>query len=244
MLRAFLALICVFSTVISLQASLSVEETIAKARAYVGEEAVLEGIDSIRFTGEFSPSGSDEIGKIDILLKRPYSQLKVVEYGGVVDVTGSTDIEGWKKRYSLDQPEEWAVVVLEVEQLKRARINTWENMNFFKPSKRLRTDIIDEGTTEVDGQTAHILKYMYPGGFYYRRFIDEENGKLLKTENADGLVIIGEDEEVFEGVRIPKTLISYDSEGNVVNSVTFNVIKINEDIDDSEFDMPSFYGTQ
>lgn len=222
----------------------TVDETIAKARAYVAEEATLEALESIRFIGEFSPPDSEETGKIDILLKKPYYQLKTIEFGGIIDVTGSSDIEGWQKRTSLEQPDEWAVVVLNIGQLKRARINTWENMNFFKPSRRLRTSIIDGGTGEVDGRPVRILTFSYPEGFFYKRFIDQETGRLIKTVNADGLVIVGKDEAVIEGVRIPRTLESYDSEGNLVNSVTFDTIRINEDIDDSAFEMPSFFSAE
>ncbi len=219
---------------------LTTEEVIAKAREYLGGEEKLESIRTIQYQGVFESPLSSSSGYISIYLRKPLMQRMEVLNGSVTETTAINDFEGWKRSVDNTNPNEWAFVILTLSELKRMRANTWENLNFFTGIERLRGRVINKGPTRKDSQDAYLLIFEYDEGLYYERYFNIETGELISTINNNGVEIKEVGEIVVDGIRFPEKVITL-VDGDIANIVTFMEILINEELDESLFDIPSLY---
>ena len=224
----------------AVQEKLTIEEVITNAREYLGDEEKLENIRTIEYQGVFeSPLGGGS-GYISIYLRKPLMQRMEVVNGSITETTAINDFDGWKRRVDNNAPDDWAFVILNLAELKRMRANTWENLNFFTGIEHLKGRVINKGPTRKGSRNAYLLIFEYDEGIYYERYFDAETGELISTINQNGVEIKEVGEIMVDGIRFPKKLITLvDSE--IANIVTFVEIFINEELDESLFDVPSLY---
>ena len=229
-------------------ASASVESTIAKARAYVGNEAALTGLKSVRFTGQLSttettPEGPREIrADLEIIFQDPYRQSIVATTANRIETTALDDYEGWQRIVDPTQPTNWRLTLLSVDQIKRLRANTWENLSFFRGIEKRGGRTEDLGTAQVDGKTAHKIAFVHDEGIVFYRYFDTSTGKLLLTETEAGGRIREEGEMIVKGIRFPEKVITTNvlpdgSERSV--TVTFNEIEVNRMFPAETFAVPA-----
>ena len=223
------------------------EAVIAKARAYLGGDAVLESVKSIHFFGSIemteTPAGATNPGKssIEIIFQKPCHHRLVVSSEKSVDITGLDDYFAWRRVEPADgtRPRSSA---LGKEQTKRLRANTWENLNFYRGVEQRGGTIIDRGETEIDGIKCRQLVFAYGSGIEFARYFDVATGRLVLTETMPVGSIREEGEIIVAGVRFPQKLVATGTAGTDgktrVITITFDRIALNETFPASTFEQP------
>ncbi len=217
----------------------TVDEIIAKARQHIGSEEALDSIKSIHFKGKFIATNRGTEGLIEILFQKPFQQRLDVFEGESVLTTALNGYDGWNRRFSTTNPKSWDLEILSADDLKRMRANTHDNLFFFTGLEKLRGKIVDEGVVNKDGREAHVLVFRYDAKIFYKRYFDVKTGDLISTINDQGLEIKEVGQMVVDEVRFPEKVVSLIN-GEIVNTVEFTEIILNEDFDSTYFDLPDF----
>lgn len=223
------------------------EDTLRQARAYLGSDAVLDQVQSIRFTGtlntlEDTPNGPRPVtAQLEIIFQRPFFQRIVATSAGRVETTALDDYEGWQRVVDPANPSNWQLSLLSVDQVKRLRANTWENLAFYRGIERRGGRIDDLGMVQVDGQRARKLAFIHAPDIVFHRYFDPPTGKLLLTETEVGGRIREEGEIRAGGIRFPAKVITSstlpDGSERAI-TVTFDRIEVNQPLPASTFAMP------
>ena len=98
--------------------------------------------------------------------------------------------------------------------------------------------VINKGRVRKSGRVANLLVFQYEDDLFFERYFDVETGELIATVTDQGLEMRELGEIIVEGVRFPDRVVSLIN-GEVVNTVFFDEIKVNEEIDQDAFKMPS-----
>jgi hypothetical protein len=212
---------------------------LAKARSYVGDEAILNSVKSLKFKGTISTANGD-VGGIEIHLRSPYQQLQVLSGNGIVQEFGLNDYEAWKKVYRSDNPDDYNLIPSNSDQLKRVRANTFENLKFFSSESNFQRKLEYLGQETVAGELVERVKVVY-GSMYYIRNFKVSTGQLLLTEIETGEQIQESGEIKVGGIKFPKTLISM-IDGKEIHRINFESVEVNPGFDDSLFALPALPG--
>jgi len=227
------------------------DEVIAKARSNLGSEAALEAVTSIHFFGtlemaEPRPSGEgktaagDKLEKmpVEIIFQKPYQQKMIVNRPTLIDVTVLDDYDGWARVTERGNTKRWKISLLDAEQIKQLRANTWENLHFFAGiEKRGGVVKTGEGVT-VDGTDCVKLSFYHSDRIVFHRYFEKNTGRLVKTETSSGGEIREEGELVVDGVRFPKVIVNKSASGQT-SRMTIEKVVLNEKIPATEFAVPS-----
>jgi outer membrane lipoprotein-sorting protein len=238
---------------LTLSATHAAEPTIiAKARAYLGSEAALNGVTSIHYLGtlkmEMNAAASTEpeqTATLEILLQKPTRQRSVMTAAGIIETTALDDYEGWRKAQDPKDASRWKIDLLTADQVKSLRANVWENLAFFRGVEGRRATIEDLGTATADGIVCHKLAFVYSPQIAFIRYFDQATGKLVLTETQQGEQIREQGVIVAGGIKFPKALVTTikrpDGTTQIV-TITFEKVAVNETFDASLFAMPSMGG--
>lgn len=222
-----------------LHAEPSTDEVIAKAREYLGGDSNLAEIKSISYEADFTTAEGDT-GTIRIIFQKPMQQRIDMTIGEVGEVTALNDLDGWRKRYDLNnENDKFSMMLLDTAKIRELQANTWENLNFFRGIEKRRGWIENIGPAEVDGEPCTELVFHHPKGIKFTRFFHNETGRLLMTRTHEGSEIREEGEIRVNGVVFPET-ITMSLEGEMRNKVHFRTVKVNEEFAESLFEVPSF----
>lgn len=226
------------------------DDVIAQARAYLGAESALEAVRSIHFTGTLEltanvPSATDPGVTVeqqlrlpvDIVFQKPYQQRIVVRSEKVIETSALDDYDGWQRRSDAQNPARAQVVLLDPQQVKRLRANTWENLNFFRGLEKRGGSVEYQGETTVDGVACAKVAFIHGENIIFYRFFERATGRLVKTETESGGEIREEGEMTVEGVRFPKKVINRTPDGKTT-TITFDQVVINEVHPAREFAVP------
>ncbi len=154
--RFFIAAV-LFAAALVTRVSADPDDIIAKARAYLGPEATLQAIASIHYVGTLAgeetvkAKDGKEIrrpfkGTIDIIFQKPYYQRVVlVSYKGT-EITALDDYEAWHRLQDATDSTRWSLMLLDKDQIKNQRANTWENMAFYQGIERRGGHVEDLGS--------------------------------------------------------------------------------------------------
>lgn len=229
-----------------------VDTWIAKARAAVGPEIALNRVTSIHFTGTLAttqqvpvegPGGATReeqiVLGIDIVFQRPYRQRMILRSDKVVETTALDEYDAWLRRAAAPEEKRWQVTLLDAQQVKRLRANTWENLNFFAGLARRGGRVEFGGETVVDGRSCVKLSFIHDEEIAFIRYFDAASGRLVKTETENGAEIREEGELVVEGLRFPKRLVNRAPNGQVA-TITFDSVTINQPLPADAFAVPAF----
>lgn len=246
--RFFAALAALAFAVPHLLADARVDQWIAKARSAVGPEAKLEKVTSIHFSGtletvEPPAPGTVALGKplvlrIDIVFQKPYRQRMILRSDKVVETTALDDYDAWVKRADATDEKKWQISLLDIQQVKRLRANTWENLNFYRgiDSRGGRIDFGGEAT--LDGRECVKLIFVHADTIVFTRYFEKATGRLVKTETEQGGDIREEGELLVDGLRFPRKLINK-SPGGQIATITFDTVKVNEPLPTTDFAVPT-----
>lgn len=226
------------------------DDMIAKARAYLGPERVLDSVNSIHFVGTLEltanvPSAEDPNVTseqllrlpVDIVFQKPYRQRIVVRSEKVVETSALNDLEGWQRRSDAQDPSRAQVMLLDTQQVLRLRANTWENLNFFRGLEKRGGRVEYQGETTVDGISCAKIAFIHAENIIFYRFFDQATGRLVKTETEAGGEIREEGEMSVDGMRFPKRVINKTPDGKTT-TITFDSVTLNEAHPASEFELP------
>ena len=139
---------------------------IAKARAYLGKESALNGVDSLRYVGTMTATDAATPDKqdrsaIEISFQKSYQQLIVVTSEKIVDTTGLDNYEAWRRTHEVANPAKWKQANLDRNQIKRLRAETWENLSFLRGDARSEVRVEDRGAAKVDGIACQKIAFVH-----------------------------------------------------------------------------------
>ena len=242
-----------FSCLLSLVtcAAAPVDDVITKARSFLGREAALEAVTSIQFTGtieltERVPSEADPSVMVErplrlpveIIFEKPSQQRITVRSEKIIETSALDGYDGWQKRSDAQDATKWQLTLLDPQQVKRLRANTWENLHFFRGIEKRGGTVAHQGTVTVDGITCDKLAFTHEENIIFYRFFDRATGRLVKTETEAGGEIREEGEVMVNGIRFPRRVINRTPDGKMT-SITFEKIVLNEAQPDASFAVPA-----
>jgi hypothetical protein len=244
-----------FTIVLAMRASADPEAVIAKARAYLGPDATLEAITSIHYVGTLAGEETvkDKDGKetrrpfkgtIDLIFQKPYYQhVTLVSYKGT-EITALDDYEAWRRLEDATDSKRWSLMLLDKDQVRSQRANTWENMAFYRGIERRGGHVEDLGPVTIDGHACEKLAFVHEPGLTFYRYFDAATGQLILTETENGNLTREQGEIMANGVRFPKSLVSITKdpatgrENTIV--ITLEKITLNENFPESLFAVPLY----
>lgn len=213
------------------------EQWIAKARSFLGDEAALNGVKSIHFSGSLETPANSNL-PTDIVFQHPYRQRITVVGPKVVETTALDGYDGWQKRVNAENQAQWQVTLLDASQVKRLRANTLENLCFYS-SRSLKGCVIRlVGDVTVDGLHCVQLSFTHTGGVVFTRYFEKSSGRLIKTVTENGTEIHEEGEMRVSGVRFPRRVVNKAPDGSVT-AITFEKVVVNEAFPAEDFAVPS-----
>lgn len=223
------------SMVAPLAATPTAAETIQRARVHLGGDAALDRVQSLIYRGTFETADA-VTGQIVITLKKPARQHLELIIDDTRRITAINDFEGWERVSRISNPEEWSMVLIDFNEFRRMRANTWENLFFFRGIEQMRGRVIDRGLVTFNEKEAHLLVFEYDRNLSYSRYFDPQSGRLYATVNDRGQEIREEGEMMVDGIRFPREIISR-VDGRDVMRVRFSEIRVNPPVDDQIFEV-------
>ncbi len=229
----------------------TLDQVIARARAYLGTESALNAVSTIHFTGTLEttakvPSPEDSTKQIDQPIKLPaeiifqleYQQRITITGPGVIETTALDGYDAWQKRANPRNPSQWTVTLLDAGQVKRLRANTWENLSFFAGLDKKGGGVQLIGDVVVDGVPCVKLSFHHAADIIFQRYFDKATGRLIKTETENGTEIREEGEMIVDGVRFPRKVINKGANGTIT-AIIFDKVELNRRIPAGEFAVPA-----
>ena len=225
-------------------------EIIAKARAYLGSEAALNGVKCVHYTGTIAMPNPADPAKpaslaIDIIFQAPFRQRTVRTADSLIDTIALDTYDGWHRAQDPKDPARVRLQLLSTDQVKRQRAIVQENLTFFRGLEREGGKVLDLGVTALDGVPCRKIAFIHAPDIIFFRYFDEASGRLIMSETENGSTLREQGEIRVNGIRFPKRIInsSKTSDGKEQTvTITFDSITLNESLPDSTFAIPSFTG--
>lgn len=240
-------LCCWTLLVVSVLPSLRAElPLLTLARAYVGEDAALDSVQSLRMVGDLEvvESGATTPGtaSIEIVFKKPDCQRITATSDAKTEITALDGYDAWSRVSDANNPTAWQVSLLGADQIKRLRANTFENLSFYRGLESRGARIEERGTAKVDGIECRKLAFIHAPDIIFIRSFDPATGRLVLTETDSGTQIREEGEFRSGDLRFPKRIITTNTlpDGTTrIIRVTFTQIEVNPAIGADVFAIPS-----
>ncbi len=224
-----------------------VAATLALARSVYGPEAVLTAVRSVHYVGTAetmvaTPEGPQPFkAQLEIIFQVPYRQRMVVTLPDRVEVTALDDYEAWQRVSDPSDATRWRLTLLGIDQIKRLRATTWENLAFHRGLEQKGGRVDDLGEVTIDGVRTHKIAFLHDNSIIFFRYFDLATGRLILTETDQGERIREEGELIASGIRFSRKVITTtklpDGSDRTV-TVTFDRITVNEDFPASQFVIP------
>ncbi len=238
----------VFS-LLAVAASQAAEEPpiIAKARAFIGAEKILNELKSVHYVGTLVTADPADPSKqtraaMEITFQRPEQQRIMATSDKMVEITALDGYEGWQRVQDPKDPAKWRQTLLGPDQIKRLRANTWENLAYFRGIEKVGGRIEDLGAATVEGVACQKIAFIHAPNIVFYRYFDLSTGRLVFTETEAGGTIREQGEVVVHGVRFPRSIVTQtkNREGKLVTvTITFDKITINETYPAGLFAVPA-----
>jgi hypothetical protein len=222
-----------------------------KARAYLGPDAKLDAVKSL-VTSEDTPQGPRPVeAVVEIIFQKPYQQ-RIVATSEVktatateqrLEITALDNYDGWHRVQDAKDPSRWRMDLLNKDQIKRLRANTWENLAFYRGLERRGGTIEDLGEANVGGTACYKLAFKHELGIVFIRYFDQATGRLVLTETEQGGSIREEGEIMADGIRFPRRIITTTKQADGKErsvTVNFDKVTVNETFASTLFAVPSF----
>lgn len=218
---------------------------IAKARAFIGPEATLDAVQSLRLIGELEVLDGTEPAsapaKIEILFQKPDRQRITATNENRTETTALDGYDAWSRVTDPSDSSQWQVTLLGPEQIKRLRANTFENLAFFRGLERHGARVEDRGTATVDGVACRKFAFVHAPGIVFTRSFDLATGRLVLTETESGTEIREEGELRSGGLRFPKRIVTINTLPDGATRtirVTFSEVTVNPTLEAALFAVP------
>lgn len=220
---------------------------IAKARAYLADEATLQGVQSVRFIGTLSvPDPADATKekriKLDVVFAKPDRQLMRMAVDEGMEITGLDGYEAWQLAQDGQTPPRSRLTILPSPRIRRLLAETRENLLYFRGLEKFGGTVEDQGVRTIDGIPCQRVAFIHTSSIAFFRHFELATGRLVLTEIEDGRVIREHGEIKVDGVRFPASTIttSKDAQGKVQTvTLTFDKITLNETLPPKYFAVPT-----
>ena len=216
------------------------------ARAYLGPDSTLDGITSIHFVGTLDrvdpghPAGGPVHGALDLVFAKPMRQRLVVRTEKTTLTTVLDGYDAWDHLQDNSDPSRFQLKWLSVGDIKTLRANTLESLYFYRGLQEAGS-VEDKGPATVDSVACERVDFTHGPGIVYERFFDRDTGRLVLT--VRGQESIRESGEIrVDGLRFAKSIVSVTrmpKGGDLVSTVTFTSITLNEPPAAGAFEAPS-----
>jgi hypothetical protein len=231
---------------LSAAAALGEPAVVGLARSYLGPDSTLDGITSVHYVGTLErvdpdhPGVGPVKGALDVVFQKPLRQRLVVRTEKTSLTTVLDGYDAWDYLEDNANPLRFELKWLSAGDTRTLRANTLENLYFYHGLKG-GAAVEDKGPATVDGVACERVDFTHGPGIVYERFFDRDTGRLVMT--VRGPETIRESGEiVVDGVRFAKTIVSVTktpSGRDLVSTVTFARITLNEPVAPGLFDVPS-----
>jgi outer membrane lipoprotein-sorting protein len=216
------------------------ERVIIQARAALGPEDKLDAVNSLVLSGNVSDSKNQPVGQIVIMFKKParqYSELRTTDQALIIQ--GSDGMEGWI--LGIDKNTNKTLTVLKAPDEMQNTYMSMENLFFFRASEHVRGATVSlDGEAQYRGIPCWKISFHYPDSFTYVRYIDKTTNQLRGTVlNPIGAEFVEEGDTTVDGIIFPAVLHEYNKSGDLVQSIKFDKIMVNQPLSDGLFEMPS-----
>ena len=184
---------------------------LAKARAYLGTDAALDAVRSVKFLGTVTTTDPADTSKksqakIEIIVQRPDQQRVVATSARGVETTAVDGYEGWQRFQDAANPRIQRVVVLRPDAVKRLRAQAWENLSFYRGLERRGGQVEDRGEQTIDGVVCRKIAFIHAPNIVFVRYFEATTGRLVQTDTDDGGITKEAGDQVVSGVRFPKAM--------------------------------------
>lgn len=224
---------------------------IAKARAYLGAEDVLNNVKSLRFTGTLTTVDSADPTKeikstVELTIVAPDFQRitattnKPDGTGKIVESTALDSYEAWTKVQDTSAADAWRMNLLQPDQVRQLRANTWQSLNYYRGIEKIGGRIEDKGVVTADGVACHKIAFIHSPQIVFYRYFEVATGRLVLTETETGATMRETGETIVAGIRFPKTLVTTAKFADRSRVITLNYdqVFVNETIPPSTFSVP------
>lgn len=219
---------------------------IARARAFVGEEAALNALRAVRYTGtvvtvETTAGAKPSTVAIEIVFQQPGQQWLMARAGDMSELTVLDGYQGWKRIESAKDRAQWRQMTLPVDAVRRMRATTWNNLAFWRGLEAQGGRVEEQGRKIVDGVTCEKIAFIHHPQISYHRYFDAATGRLVLTETETGETIREQGELKVNGIRFPRTVVTTakNARGQPVTvTMTFDAIVTNEPLPAAQFQAP------
>jgi hypothetical protein len=239
--------VCV-AAVLSLSNAVAAEPAIiAKARAHIGPEAALDGLTSVHYVGTLvtadpATPGKETRAAMEIMFQKPEQQRIMATSDKMTEVTALDGYEGWQRIQDPADASKWRQTLLGVDQIKRLRANTWENMAYFRGIEKVGGRMEDQGAATIEGKACQKIAFIHGPNIVFYRYFELATGRLVFTETEGGGTIREQGEMVVNWIRFPKSIItaSKNAKGEMVTvTINFEKIVVNQPIPATQFRVPA-----
>jgi hypothetical protein len=241
-LFSLLVAVC-FSVALS-AAEGDVEFIIGQARQFLGGEAALSAVQSIRLSGrlevieDVNGEARREGSTIELTYQKPAQHRMVLT---LRDRTESTGVDGFSGWLAVDNPKEprAQVSALGLQSIRSLRLSVGENLNFFRNPAAESVKLAE--VVDVEGRKANKVVFTYDRGVVFTRYFAQDSGELIQSETPQGALVAEVGRIEASGVKFPQRTISLltlpDGKVRRVEMVLEN-IQVNQVYPDSDFAMP------
>lgn len=241
----FSSCLAVVSPVVALAAEPPI---IAKARALVATEEVLNGVKSIHYVGTLTAPDPAKPGKnvtqpIDIVFQRPMQQRIVTSSPKGTDCTVLDGYDAWQRVEDPADAKKNRQAILGIDQIRRLRANTWENLSFFRGIESVGGLLLDQGPATIDGVACQKIAFIHAPNIVFHRYFEAATGRLVLTETEAGGRIREEGEVIVAGIRFGRVLTteSKNAKGEWEKvTINFDKVTVNEVFPANYFAVPGY----
>ncbi len=247
---------CLLAAVCSLGLSAKGDQPaiIAKARAYLGTEAALDGITSVHLVGQITAEDPKDATKsisaaIDIIFQKPMQECITTRSSATFVRTALNGTEAWHEVQSLrgaeqnaiDPSRPWNLTLLSLTQVKVLRVDTLENLWAYRGAIIAGGEIKDEGAVMQDAIACEKVALVYSPTIIYHRYFEQDTGRVVYSETEGGPRIREQGEIMAGGIRFPKTIVIVEKNAagkDSTKTYTFDKVTLNETFPISLFAVP------
>lgn len=216
---------------------------IAKARQFLGGDAALARVRSLRFIGTVNSfSGSAPPVSLVLTYQRPFRQRFVSTSPSGVEVTGLDGEVGWRRIYEAGDLGKWRDDSLDAAQVARLRAGTFESLAFFRGIESVGGRLEHTGSVQVAGVSCERVVFHHGDNLRFTRYFEGKTGRLVKTETEDGTSIVEEGDQWVDGIRFPQRLVTSGRGADKRPSrfiVEFTQVQVNGDFPAAQFARPA-----
>ncbi|MBD5782531.1 hypothetical protein IEN85_23735 [Pelagicoccus sp. NFK12] len=216
-----------------------IKETVALGREYMGGDAKLNAIQSVRFEGVLVQPGGMS-GTVESVMKKPGYYQFISSIGGIRETSTLAPTGAWRKLENFREPGAYTLSFYDVEELRNLEATISDSLGFLKAPKTRNGRIEFVGKGKVRGKQAVILNYVYSDGIWFRRYFNPETGRVMFMQSSKGMVFTYEGDIEVDGVRFPKkVLVTYVSQyGESTMEISYSKAEVNLEVDLQRFRVP------